>query len=128
MLPGQFFVNTFSIDEYAVALPDRSPVALVLPVDRRLEMVYWLYWRAYELTLPRDGFVELFGEELESVFGGLMKLLVRTGMAQLDRNVYQLSDEAAYWIHRVQNEYALNYINRLWGRCRSEAWPSRVRL
>ena len=37
-------------------------------------------------------------------------------------------EEAAYWIHRLQNEYALNYINRLWGRCRQEAWPREVRL
>ena len=72
MTGTQFYVNTFSVEEYAAALPKRLPVALVLPVDRRLEM--------------------------------------------------------AYWVHRIQNEYSLNYINRLWGRCRQQAWPQEVRL
>ena len=41
---------------------------------------------------------------------------------------YLVAEGAAYWVHRFQNEYSLNYINRLWGRCRQEAWPREVRL
>lgn len=128
MMPGQFRVNTFSIDEYAAALSNRLPTALVMPVGRQLEMTYWLYWRAYEMRIPRAGFRETFGEELESVFGSLMATLERLGMTRLENDVYCLTEKSAYWIHRVQNEYALNYINHLWGQCRREAWPQVVRL
>ena len=106
-------------------LPDRQ---LALPVPRRLEMAYWLYWRAYEMTIPGQGFREVFEEELESVYGRLMGLLRRLGMARRENGCYHLTERSAYWIHRLQNEYALNHINRLWGRCRREAWPGHVRL
>ncbi len=80
------------------------------------------------MMIPREGFREVFGEELEAVYGRLMTLLRRLGMAHLENGCYRLTQQSAYWIHRLQNEYALNYINRLWGRCREEAWPRRVRL
>ena len=41
---------------------------------------------------------------------------------------YEITRSGAYWIHRLQNEYSLNYINRLWGGCRKTAWPNRVML
>jgi hypothetical protein len=128
MTGRQFCVNTFSIDEYAAALPGRSPVALVLPVDRRLEMAYWLYWRVYEMKLGVADFRELFGEELEVVYGGLLRPLLRLGMMERHNGSYRVTRGAAYWVHRFQNEYSLNYINRLWGRCRQEAWPREVGL
>jgi oxygen-independent coproporphyrinogen-3 oxidase len=128
MTGRQFCVNTFSIDEYAAALPGRSPVALVLPVDRRLEMAYWLYWRVYEMKLGVADFRELFGEELEAVYGGLLRPLLRLGMMERHNGSYRVTRGAAYWVHRFQNEYSLNYINRLWGRCRQEAWPREVGL
>jgi oxygen-independent coproporphyrinogen-3 oxidase len=128
MTGRQFCVNTFSVDEYAAALPGRSPVALVLPVDRRLEMAYWLYWRVYEMKLGCADFRELFGEELEVVYGRLLRALVRLGMMERHNGSYRVAQGAAYWVHRFQNEYSLNYINRLWGRCRREAWPPEVRL
>ncbi len=128
MVPGHFHVNTFSIEEYAATLPDRLPVALVMPIDRRLEMAYWLYWRAYELTIPAQGFRESFDQDLEEVYGGLLKSLTRFGLLRQENGCYYLTEEASYWVHRVQNEYALSYINRLWGSCRKEAWPQQVRL
>lgn len=128
MTGRQFAVNTFSVEEYAAALPGRLPVALTLPVDRRLEMTYWLYWRAYEMKLPRAEFVELFGAALEVEYGGLLEASLRLGMLQRRDGAYHVTEDAAYWIHRLQNEYSLNYIDRLWGRCRQEAWPREVRL
>ena len=128
MTGDQFYVNTFSVEAYAAALQERLPVALVMPVHRRLEMAYWLYWRVYEMKIPRADFRELFSEDIEVVFGTLLHLLVQTGMARRDNGYYHIGTESAYWIHRIQNEYSLNYINRLWGKCREEAWPAEVRL
>jgi coproporphyrinogen III oxidase-like Fe-S oxidoreductase len=128
MTGSRFFVNTFSIEAYAAALPERSSVALVLPVSRRLEMSYWLYWRVYEMKLGIADFRDLFGEDLDAIFGPLLRLLTRMGMVERTDNCYRVTEHAAYWVHRFQNEYSLNYINRLWGRCRQEAWPSEVTL
>jgi len=128
MTGHQFYVNTFSVQQYVDALPDRSPVALVMPVNRRLEMGYWLYWRAYEMKIPGDEFRDLFGEDIEGVYGPLLRTLARLGMATRQNGGCRLTEQAAYWVHRLQNEYSLNYINRLWGRCRQEPWPDAVRL
>lgn len=128
MTGNRFFVNTFSIEEYAAALPERLPVALALPVDRRLEMAYWLYWRVYEMKLGRGDFRGLFAEDLDAVYGRWLRLLTRMGVMEPTESGYRVSERAAYWVHRFQNEYSLNYINRLWGRCRQEAWPPEVTL
>lgn len=128
MTGNQFYVSTFSVEAYAAALQERLPTALVMPVNRRLEMAYWLYWRVYEMKIPRADFRELFDEEIETVYGSLLNLLVRSGMVSRENGSYRIGPESAYWIHRVQNEYSLNYINRLWGTCREEAWPKEVRL
>lgn len=128
MTGGQFYVNTFSVEQYAAALSGHLPVALVMPVNRRLEMAYWLYWRAYEMKIPGRDFRELFDEDLDHAYGRLMKLLERMGMVVAENGDYRITEDAAYWIHRIQNEYSLNYINRLWGRCREEPWPQVVRL
>lgn len=128
MLPGQFRLNTFSVAEYAKAVPERLPVALAMPVSRRLEMAYWFYWRLYEMRIPEADFRALFDRDLREVFGAALWALERLGMVRRRDGGWEVAEEAAYWIHRVQNEYALAYIDRLWGRCREEAWPEEVRF
>ena len=49
-------------------------------------------------------------------------------MMQQANGNYTVTKPGAYWIHRLQNEYSLNYINRLWGTCRKTAWPRKVTL
>jgi hypothetical protein len=49
-------------------------------------------------------------------------------MVQREGADYRITPDAAYWIHRLQNEYSLRYIDRLWGQCRREAWPVEVVL
>jgi hypothetical protein len=39
-----------------------------------------------------------------------------------------MTDSSAFWIHRLQNEHSLAYIERLWGRCRRVAWPGELQL
>ncbi len=130
MTGDDFYVNTFDVTAYAQALPTRRPVAVSMPVNRRLEMAYWLYWRIYELKLQEDAFRALFGPgaSLEEQFARLMLPLVASGLMARTGTGYQVTKPGAYWIHRLQNEYSLNYINHLWGACRKEPWPEAVRL
>jgi oxygen-independent coproporphyrinogen-3 oxidase len=130
MIGSAFYVNTFDVEAYAEALARGRPVALVLPVDRRLEMAYWLYWRAYEMKACQSEFQKVFGPDasLEGTFGKLTRLFKALRMVEIEPGGWRITRRGAYWIHRLQNEYSLNYINRLWGTCRREAWPREVSL
>ncbi|MBI5210823.1 MAG: radical SAM protein [Elusimicrobia bacterium] len=128
MTGRQFRVNTFSVAEYARTLPGRLPVALAMPFDRGLEMAYWLYWRVYEMSIPDGEFHRLFGRDLGEVFGSFLAGMRCLGMARREDGGHRITEAGAYWIHRLQNEYSLNYIDRLWGACRQDPWPDEVRL
>jgi coproporphyrinogen III oxidase-like Fe-S oxidoreductase len=130
MTGTHFYVNTFDIRAYAASLPKRRPVAVGATLDRRLEMAYWLYWRIYELHVDRDGFTATFGpgETLDGRFGHLLRPLCHARLLAEENWGYRVTEAGAFRIHRLQNEFSLNYINRLWGRCRREAWPAEVTL
>jgi oxygen-independent coproporphyrinogen-3 oxidase len=130
MTGTDFYVNTFDVKAYAATLPNKRPVVLSMPVDRRLEMAYWLYWRVYELKILNNDFQELFGSTftVDSAFSKVLTPFEMAGMVSKKNGGYSVTESGAYWIHRLQNEYSLNYINRLWGSCRREAWPSEVFL
>ncbi len=130
MTGRHFYVNTFDVQEYAASLPKRRPVALVMPVDRRMEMAYWLYWRLYELRAKGGDFAATFGPEasLEATFGTLLRPFQWLGWLNRINGDYRVTNSGAYWIHRLQNDFSLGYINRLWGKCREEAWPDEVIL
>lgn len=130
MIGSHFYVNTFDVDAYASALPARRPIALSMKMDRRLEMAYWLYWRAYELFVADADFRDLFGADrsVARLFGPSFTPFLATGLMERQADGYRITDAGAFWIHRIQNEYSLDYINRLWGQCRQTAWPQEVVL
>jgi len=130
MTGKEFYVNTFDVRSYAQSLPHKLPIALSMPIDRRLEMAYWLYWRVYELKILQNDFQDLFGNNcsLDEQFAHLFRPLLHMGMMCRKNGGYEITTAGAYWIHRMQNEYSLNYINRLWGTCRKEPWPMEVLL
>ncbi len=130
MTGTDFYVNTFDVRSYVEALPSKRPIALSMPVNPRLEMAYWLYWRIYELKMYDRDFQNNFGEEitLDAAFSSVLKPLAVAGMIEKNGEGYHVTDAGAYWIHRLQNEYSLNYINKLWGACRRECWPKEAVL
>ena len=130
MTGTDFYVNTFDVDAYANALDADRPVALSMKIDQRLEMAYWLYWRVYELAIDSGDFHDLFQSEkkLNEVFGNLLNFFRLCGMVEKHKSGYEITNAGAYWIHRLQNEYSLSYINRLWGTCRKSPWPEKVIL
>ena len=130
MTGTDFYVNTFDVRAYAERIRGALPVAAVMPVDRRLEMAYWLYWRVYELDVRAADFRAVFGAEasLDAEFGYLLRPLVWARLLDRSLEGYRVTRPGAYWIHRLQNEYSLNYINRLWGTCRRTPWPEEVLL
>jgi len=130
MTGADFYVNTFDVKAYATTLPSARPVAVSMPIQRRLEMAYWLYWRIYELEASGEEFRRVFGSNacLDAEFGHLLRPLIPMGLVDRTNDTYRITKSGAYWIHRLQNEYSLSYINHLWGRCRKEPWPEEVKL
>jgi oxygen-independent coproporphyrinogen-3 oxidase len=130
MTGSDFYVNTFDVNAYVSRLPSERPIAVSMPVNRRLEMAYWLYWRVYELKISDREFRGVFGNKtsLDVEFGHLLHPLIPMGLLEREGGDYRVTKPGAYWIHRLQNEYSLSYINHLWGSCRKEPWPNEVRL
>lgn len=128
MTGDYFYVNTFSSQEYVAAVERGLPIALGMKVPKRIEMAYWLYWRVYEMMLSKNEFNVAFNEDLRRIFGKIILLPRSLGMVRKNLDGYEITESGAYWIHRIQNEYSLNYINRLWGKCRLEPWPEEVIL
>jgi coproporphyrinogen III oxidase-like Fe-S oxidoreductase len=130
MTGSDFYINTFDVRSYVDALPTRRPIAVSMPVRRRLEMAYWLYWRIYELRAPDADFRRVFGPDasLDGAFGHLLRPLIPLGLISRSNGEYRVTKSGAYWIHRLQNEYTLSYIDHVWGSCRDEPWPAEVAL
>jgi len=130
MTGTDFYVNTFDVRAYASKLPTQRPVSVSMPVGRRLEKAYWLYWRIYELKVSDADFRCVFGHNasIDGEFGHLLRLLIPMGLVRRANDIYYVTKSGAYWIHWLQNEYSLSYINHLWGSCRKEPWPEECTL
>ena len=74
--------------------------------DQRLEMGYWLYWRAYELYVDEAGFRQRLGahESLSGRFGRLLAPARAAGLVRKTPDGFEITPAGAYWIHRLQNE------------------------
>lgn len=96
-----------------------------MPMGRRREMAYWLYWRLYELHAEDRDFADLFGPERSppEVFGLALKPLEMLGWVKRRKGGYDVTPNGIYWVHRLQNEFSLDYSTTLWGECKQSAWP-----
>jgi oxygen-independent coproporphyrinogen-3 oxidase len=129
MTGSSFYVNTFSVSEYANAVASRLPIALAMRVPQRLDRAYWLYWSLYALHVSRSEFAARFeGRDLSREFGMLLRPMRMLGWLDKDAEGYKVTNAGAYWIHRLQNAYSLRYLERLWGACLREPWPKEVHL
>lgn len=128
MTGHDLYFNTFHVEAYARGVHQGSPVSLCLPLNRRLEMAYWLYWRLYEMRVDSAAFGAMFGRDLARHFGWLFAVPRMLGLMRRTEQDYQVTDRGAYWIHRLQNSFSLDYITRIWGLCRREPWPPEVCL
>ena len=127
MLGDYFYVNTFNVDEYCNTLENnKDPIALSMPFNTRQEMAYWLYWRIYEMYINRDEFSSLFNKNFNQIYGDIFSFLKLIGFATEDKEKIFITSKGSYWVHRVQNEYSLSNIQKIWGTCIFNPWPKQV--
>jgi oxygen-independent coproporphyrinogen-3 oxidase len=127
-LPGGFALNTFDLDGWVRARREgRTAIALRLPFSEKMSGWWWLYWRLYDTRIPMNDLDATLGHEAAKARRWL-RLAQRAGLA-IDRDSHmELTEPGAFWIHLVQNYFALSYVNRLWTEARRRPWPEAVAL
>ncbi len=127
-LPGIFYFNTFSVNEYIESLTlGKLPVAIKMDIEKSLANYYWLYWRLYDTYIPKKKLRELFGRyDRKLLFlmktGKMLKLFKETG------EKICLTERGSFWVHLMQNYYFLDYVNKVWSIAMNEPWPERIEI
>ena len=129
LLPDQFKINTFSVENYCNRI-DKGllPTSLTLRFSRRQRMVYWLFWTAYSTKVDSRDFERFFGVKLERMYGAELWLARWLGFVTKKDGVYEMTPKGAFYYHYYENFYTLSYIDRMWGVLRREAFPERLEL
>jgi oxygen-independent coproporphyrinogen-3 oxidase len=128
-LKDVFYLNTFNVDEYIVALERaQSPIALSLDLSETMQMAGWLYWRIYETRFAKADFRQRFGKEIPPVLGHVFRLLSHLGLLQDTGSHVILSDRGAFWLHAIQDLFSIEYVSRLWGTSKQYPWPQSITL
>ena len=130
LVPGFFFINTFSVGEYVryISGNRRPPVALTVRFSEMDEMMHWLYWRIYETKIVKRDFEREFGRNFDSTFGKIFSLFNMLGMSEDTGNEVVMTDRGNYWVHVLQNVFSLDFIGRVWEACLADKWPEQVEL
>lgn len=124
-----FYVNTFHVSEYIKALNNNySPIALSIDLTEKMQMSAWLYWRVYETYFKKSDFEKRFRTNFDDKFGKLIWLWNKLGYLKNGEEQINLTSKGSYWIHAFEDYFSINYINKLWGTSRKNAWPNKITL
>lgn len=127
-LPGGFLLNTFDLISWMSALNKGSrAIALRMSFAGQMSGWWWLYWRFYDTRIPIDDLDEALGGDAPKARRWL-KVLEMIGFAVRNGKCLELTDSGAFWLHLLQNYFALNYVNTLWTGARLEPWPQAIEI
>jgi oxygen-independent coproporphyrinogen-3 oxidase len=127
-LPDGFSVNTFDLGSWIGATrARRTAIALRLPFSGPMSGWWWLYWRFYDTCIPLDQLDAALGPDAAKARRWL-RLVERAGLALRCGEDILLTEPGAFWLHLVQNHFALSYVNTLWTQARRDPWPQAVAI
>ena len=125
-LPDGFVLNTFDLDSWIrTTCEGRTAIALRMPFSGQMPGWWWLYWRFYDTRIPIHHLDAALGPDAPKARRWL-RIVERAGLAARDNETSVLTDSGAFWIHLVQNYFALSYVNRLWTEAHRDPWPQAV--
>ncbi|ODN31142.1 coproporphyrinogen-III oxidase family protein [Fervidobacterium thailandense] len=125
--PWGFYLNTFSVEAYILRLRSgKLPTALEFSFNKRMDDLFWLYWRFYDTSIPQPEFERRFGNDFK--VKGLMKIFETLGFLRKGNGVFLLTKRGSFWIHLAQNHFALNYVNTIWSKALSEPFPEFIKF
>jgi oxygen-independent coproporphyrinogen-3 oxidase len=127
-LPGVFYFNTFSVDEYIKSLVNgQLPVAFKMNIKESLARYYWLYWRLYDTYISKKQLREMFKTGDRKLF-----FLLKTGkmfkLFKENKEIICLTERGSFWIHLIQNYFFLDYVNKIWSVAMKDPWPKRIKI
>ena len=127
-LQDGFVLNTFDLDSWMeAALDQRGAIALRLPFLGEMAGWWWLYWRFYDTRIPLSEFDAALGIDAAKA-RRWMRAIEGVGMAVINGGYFELTEAGAFWLHLLQNHFALRYVNSLWTKARQEPWPQAVEI
>jgi oxygen-independent coproporphyrinogen-3 oxidase len=123
-----FVLNTFDLNSWMESLSNgSSPISLLMPFTEHMAGWWWLYWRLYDTRIPMDHINIALGHDALKAYR-LLRFIKSVGLAARTGNVLELTEAGAFWLHLLQNYFALNYINILWTQARREPWPQKISI
>jgi oxygen-independent coproporphyrinogen III oxidase len=127
-LPDGFVLNTFDLTGWLRAASEgRTAVALRLPFSAQMPGWWWLYWRLYDTRIALDDLGAALGKDASRARRWL-RILELASLAVRDGESILLTEAGAFWLHLLQNYFALSYVNTLWTVARREPWPQAVAI
>jgi coproporphyrinogen III oxidase-like Fe-S oxidoreductase len=127
-LPGGFAINTFDLGSWIqAACGGRKTACLYLPFAAEMSGWWWLYWRFYDTKIPLEHIEAALGRDAGKARRWL-RAVEGSGLAVRRDRCLELTEAGAFWLHLIQNHFALNYVNRLWTKARQEPWPAAVAI
>lgn len=127
-LPDGFVLNTFDLNSWIRAMCEgRTSIALRMPFASEMSGWWWLYWRFYDTCIPLDDLNAALGNDAPKA-RRLLRAVEQAGLAVRHDGYIELTEPGAFWLHLVQNHFALSYVNTLWTKARREPWPQAVAI
>lgn len=127
-LPDGFVLNTFDLNSWIRATrAGRTAIALRMPFAGAMSGWWWLYWRFYDTRIPLHGLEAVLGHDASKARRWL-RTMERAGLALHHDGYVELTEPGAFWLHLIQNYFALSYVNTLWTKARCEPWPQAVAI
>jgi oxygen-independent coproporphyrinogen-3 oxidase len=127
-LPDGFVLNTFDLDSWIHAMEaGRTAIALRMPFAGEMSGWWWLYWRFYDTRIPLHDLDAALGHDAPKARRWL-RVVEQAGFAARNRSHLELTEPGAFWLHLMQNHFALNYVNTLWTKAQREPWPQAVAI
>ncbi len=127
-LSDGFVLNTFDLNSWIeAACKGSSVVALRMPFAGEMSGWWWLYWRFYDTRIPLDSLAGALGKDAAKARRWL-RVAEWFGLAVRHYGCLELTESGAFWLHLIQNYFALYYVNRLWTEARREPWPKAVNI
>ncbi len=124
-LENIFYFNTFSVRNYINRLLNNIlPIAIEMPITKRLSNIYWFYWKLYETRFSYKEFEE--NSDWRMKF--LLKIFSLFDFCKIENEEVRLTLKGSFWIYLIQNYFVLEYINIVWSKMKQEAFPEKIEI
>ena len=126
-----FTLNTFSVPEYINSIKEKGEaVALQMPFNEKLSILYDFYWRLYDTYIPKTRILDNLSYRIKDIKALNLFLTIGKALNMVEEREddYILTQRGTFWIHLIQNYFSLRYINKIWSVAKHNAWPEFIEL